>query len=486
MKTLLLSCFVMTITPAQAQQVVPDSVLKADLARARQHLSGRGQPKDPAAALAIYYQYCAQGNGNVMIELGQVYKAGRWLPRNTDSAAAWFNKAAEQGHAAGWYQLGLLYKDARDKTQDFAKAYGYFCKAADLGDPQSIYAKAYMLYKGLGCIQQYTEAARLFRQGALQGRNNSMYFYALCLRNGYGVPADSAQARQWLEKAAGKGNRMAVQELKAASGENGNEAAKLLARQVQAAILPTAAGTNQYQKVASEVAAEKLTGLYEGYLIQYDWSGKQVINTIPLMLTLDYANGELAGQWVEGAGDAVPLKARLTPRALVFVNTVYTKTDHYSPDRPLAYHFDEAQLQWVSRGDSTLLCGSIGMFSMSRNEPQKPQYVALVKKESGQRAGDKIKLTNTDGSPLSVKNNLLAYPNPFAQRLTVEFELAEAASVQTRLLTTDGRVVYTNPAGQLAPGYYMLTLQPQEVAAGTYLLQLQCGKDMRVAKVVKL
>jgi uncharacterized protein len=379
----------------------------------------------------------------------------------------------------------MLYKEAKGDAQDFNKAYSYFAKAASLGDAQSIYGQAYMLYKGLGCTQNYEKAAALFKQGASEGRPNSMYFYALCLRNGYGVQADTAQAGVWLQKAAKKNYVLAIKELNTPTAENSNEAAKALARQLKAAALPGAENINQYRKINHQIPATDITGTYKGYIIKYDWSGQNAIGSSALTLLVNYEAGKLTGQWIEADSITVPLQAVLTPRAMVFKNTQYTRTDHYSPVSGLVYQFTNAQLQWINKGNNVYLCGNVQMHSPRRNEPQKPQYVALTRQAAGNGTGN-ITLTNADGSEFSITNDLLAYPNPFTDVVTIDFELKEACEVQTQLLTLDGNIVYSNKAGLLEAGKYTLPVKTQQVAAGTYMVRLVYGNKIKATRLVKL
>jgi uncharacterized protein len=465
-----------------AQAAATDSTL---MQQARQHLLGIGKPKDPAKAMELYKQCAAAGNTSAMVTVGVLYKEGRGALPSIPLAAEWFTKAGNAGYAPAWYQLGMLYKDAQGDAQDFARAYAYIAKAAAMGDAQSIYGQAYMQYKGLGCTQDYQSAAALFKQGALQGRSNSMYFYALCLRNGYGLMADTAQARNWLQKAAKKGYGLAVQELSTPTAENSNEAAKALAQQLKAAALPGAENINQYKKIKHQIPAAAITGTYKGYIIMYDWSGQNAIGSSALTLVVNYEAGKLTGQWIEADSIAVPLEAALTPRAMVFKNTQYTRTDHYNPAKGLIYQFTDAQLQWVKKDNAVFLCGNIQMHSPRRNEPQKPQYVALTRQAAGNGTGN-ITFTNADGSNFSIANDLLAYPNPFADAVTIDFELKEACEVQTQVLTPEGNIVYSNNAGMLEAGKYTLPIKTQQVAAGTYIVRLLYGKKIKATKLVKL
>ena len=435
----------------------------------------------PKKALQLYIQAGNLGNARAMNAVGMCHKLGLGTSVNSQTAKDWFAKAANAGYTKAWYNLGFAYKDAND----YENAYLSFCKAANLNDAQSVYAKAYMLYKGFGCSQNYTEAAKLFAQGAYIGKSNSMYFYGLCLRNGYGVAANKDSARYWLMQSSNMGYTMANDELAAKEPEHAEVAGALAQkiRKAQAAMPPINVA-NQYQKVQHQVAINEVAGIYKGYLLKYDWSGQHIIEANKLSVTLSYANDSLKGIWQEDDSITLPIKATLTSKAIIFNKMQYSKTNHYSADKPELAILNKAHLQLNYLDTLVYLSGNIEEFIPSRNEPSKPLYLALQRVAASNTKGN-INLTNEDGSFL-VSTPLRAYPNPFGSTISIDFELKEASEVKTELLTMEGKVIYSNPAGTLAAGSYSLPIQTQKIAAGYYTLVLHYGNKTRSAKVVKL
>lgn len=455
---------------------------------ANQYLTGIDKPKDQATAITLYQQAAQEGDAKAMNALGILYKEGIGTKADRNLAISWLTKAGQLGYAKSWYNLGLIYKDAtNEKERDFAKAYDCFSKAADLGDEQSVYAKAYLLYKGLGVAQNYSEAAKLFADGSYKGRPNSMYFFGLCLRNGYGIEANGDSAKFYLEKAAKKGYSQAELELASLTAENSNEQAKALAAKVQQQFMPSKPGSlNQYKRIDTDIQADAIEGKYDGYIIKYDWSGKHAVASSTLHLTIAFQDSVLIGSWnEEGTDAAVPLQASLTLSSILFKNTSYRRVDHYSPQRAVPYDFKEAKLQWIKKGDSVFLAGTIQMFSPDRNEPQKPMYISLVRPSSDSVNKTLIALKNEEGKSINIGKTLVAYPNPFNTILTVDFDLKKGDHVQTQLLTLDGKLVYNNAAGYLSAGHYRLPIKPQPLSAGAYLLRIQCGSESKTIKVIK-
>ncbi|MDE3234530.1 MAG: SEL1-like repeat protein [Bacteroidota bacterium] len=372
------------------------------------------------------------------------------------------------------YKLAIQYKNGDGVTIDYNKAYQYFNNAANLGDPQSIYAIAYMRYKGLGCQQDYTLAANLFAKGARMGKDNSLYFYGLCWRNGYGLPKNEDSAQYYLKKSADLGYKQALLELAMKQSENSNDsAAQVLMDQIHNAAIPDKKILNTFNKVTPHIdSRELITGDYEGWLIQYDWSGTHMVITKKLEVSLNSDADNISGQWIEEGADTVKLKARLSGDSLLFDNTKYGRKDHYSPNTYINYAFQDAKLELIQKNDSVFLAGSVEMFSPQRGEPSKPLFVALSRKG----------LVNMDSVINQLK--LSAYPNPSSKTLYAEFTLPKAYNVNVQLYTLSGLMIYNKLSGLLDAGTYSLPIPVENIAAGTYVLKIDCGKISQSIKIV--
>ena len=382
-----------------------------------------------------------------------------------------------QSQINGYYRLALQYKNGEGGvTMDYAKAYGYFSQAARLGDAQSIYAIAYMRYKGLGCPQNYDTAAMLFAQGAAQGRDNSLYFYGLCWRNGYGVTKNEDSARYYLQQSADLGYKQAMLELATPTAENSNDsAAQVLLQQISNAAIPDKNAINQFNKVQPHLpSADVIAGEYTGWLIQYDWSGTHMVATKKLQLNLTAKNRDISGEWMEEEADTTKIKARIESDSLLFEETKYARTDHYSLANAIPYNFENAKLNIVQQGDSVFLAGTVEMFSPVRGEPSKPVFIALS------RAGLK-----TQDSLVFNQLRLTAYPNPFKNVLNVSFYLPQAATVSVQLYSMNGALVYEREAGMLEEGNYSLPVYSTNLMPGMYILELLYNHQSKTVKVVK-
>ncbi|MDQ7797435.1 MAG: Ig-like domain-containing protein [Candidatus Edwardsbacteria bacterium] len=161
--------------------------------------------------------------------------------------------------------------------------------------------------------------------------------------------------------------------------------------------------------------------------------------------------------------------------------TVKTSSD----DRPaeLAYNLSQTipdgyQLYLVDRrtGKSTVISGSGKLgFSGSR------EFAVIYTNRS---------LGGLDLKPLSFDLNQ-TYPNPFAQSITVNYQLAAAGQVSLKVYNVAGQLVRTLTEGTALPGYYSQTWNGRDnggrkIASGVYIMRLASGGQERTRKLVKI
>lgn len=87
---------------------------------------GRGVPKDPVAAVALYRRAAEAGNVDAQYNLATMYSSGTGVPKNLDIAAQWFRKAADGGDSAAQRMLGVMHDDGLGVPKDRAVAAQWF------------------------------------------------------------------------------------------------------------------------------------------------------------------------------------------------------------------------------------------------------------------------------------------------------------------------------------------------------------------------
>ena len=142
--------------------------------------------------------------------LGDSYQEGWYgLVKSDKKAAKIWKRAVELGdveamrHLAGWHNTG------RGVKLDKKKAARLFRTAADRGSA--------VAQNNLACLldaeKKYEESFRYFALAADQGyakAENSLGCYYM---GGYGMEVDLGKSRYWLERAAAKGDEIAIKVL---------------------------------------------------------------------------------------------------------------------------------------------------------------------------------------------------------------------------------------------------------------------------------
>jgi hypothetical protein len=371
-----------------------------------------------------------------------------------------------------YYNLGVKYKDGVGVPTDFEMAFYNFSKAASLGDEQSIYAQAYFYFKGLGCNQDYIKAAQMFSRGARLQRDNSMYFYALCFRNGYGIERNEDSAKYWLTKSADLGYKQAAQELSMKTAENSNTEAQVLVEKIHFAAIPKEHLLNQFTKFQHiQPIKDLLDGKFQGYVIQYDWSGKNVIDSRKLTLDLKVNSNTISGIWNEEASRELPFMASISKDSIIFYNTKILRKDHYSADTLLSYEFKNIKLNSFQSSDSVYLIGNTEMFSNLRKEPSKPITVVL----------SKFQPKNNE----NIKKSTKVFPNPFTDFTNVEFELLGKENVEIQVVNINGAILISRNSGLLDKGNYAIKLKLSDLVPGSYFIKIKQGLISESYPIIK-
>jgi hypothetical protein len=79
------------------------------------------------------------------------------------------------------------------------------------------------------------------------------------------------------------------------------------------------------------------------------------------------------------------------------------------------------------------------------------------------------------------------YPNPFADWITLDFHLPNAAEVELAIVDMSGKYVYRQSANQLDAGYHTINVdQASTLRQGMYVIHLRINDEIITSKMVKL
>jgi uncharacterized protein len=450
MKQLLILFFSVLQFSLQAQTNVQTDLL---VNKATGHFTGLTNTYDPIAGKKIIDSAVKLGSAKGMNALGNLYLNGTGVNVNIDSALYWYKRSLYAGYSGACLNLGNLYRAGNEAKQDFAEAVRYYTLGVSMQNARSKNMLAYMYYKGFGTKQNYTKAFALYEETAKLGSQNSMYFLGLCYRNGYGTNINEAQAKFWLQKAASYFFIQANMELKEDEPENISVVSPYLQNQL----------LQMKQTSEKFIAADKnnYEGIYSGYAIYYDWSGKYVTEIEPLLLKLKKENGKYNGIWKEGNYDEVDITMYNTGNSFKFGSDVaYKRNNHYSGRVGEQWNFNSAKLALSFNNDSVQLAGDVQFYSTRRKEPGKPIQIMLKKLIRPIEDGDKGVIS------------FMVFPNPAVDYTAVEFALLKTAKISFKIYAQNGTLLYTDNEKLLPEGTYKYNLPTSNLARGTYNVQI--------------
>ncbi|EGB06301.1 hypothetical protein AURANDRAFT_29473, partial [Aureococcus anophagefferens] len=139
--------------------------------------------------------------------LGCCYRYGSGTEVDLGKARYWFERAAAKGSEEAINELAELAE--LDARLDKKKAMQLFRTAADRGDAVAQSNLGILLHS----VEKFEEAVRCFVLAANQGYTDGEHNLGACFYDGIGTEVDLGKARFWLERAAAKGNELAIENL---------------------------------------------------------------------------------------------------------------------------------------------------------------------------------------------------------------------------------------------------------------------------------
>lgn len=143
------------------------------------------------------------------------------------SAGDW--DAAEEIFSAGTdarYRIALAYvcMDRQDGKADPARAFGIFRELAEQGDRIACTDLGFCYAFGIGCQESPADAFAWYRRAAEAGFPRAMNNLAVCFLQGTGTSKDPAAAIAWLKKCDAQSDAMVLCNLGSAYAAAGDEA----------------------------------------------------------------------------------------------------------------------------------------------------------------------------------------------------------------------------------------------------------------------
>ena len=157
--------------------------------------------------------YTKAANGNVFAaqnNLGHMYEHGYGVRQNLETALIWYKKAADQNDMNGQYNAGvLLIEKIDDSPENRREGLKYLIKSKKLGNfsAEFIIGKTYIVHniKISDGPQNLKEAISWIENAANKGNKKAIeYLIFLYKGNSYGIPASKKNENKWKKKLKGK------------------------------------------------------------------------------------------------------------------------------------------------------------------------------------------------------------------------------------------------------------------------------------------
>jgi hypothetical protein len=163
-------------------------------------------------------------------------------------------------------------------------------------------------------------------------------FFSYFVQPRFGITENKDLARTWLLKSSELGFYLADLELESVTPEYDPKANNLIARVESARVIAkkTSYPLNQFTKIENRVQNEEINGVFDGFLMMYDYSGTKITEATPIKLDLQTTNDKISGTWTE-EGVPMPLSINgfIENGKVIFNGMKYQRPNHYHQENPL-------------------------------------------------------------------------------------------------------------------------------------------------------
>lgn len=464
-----------------------DPVVIQLVLEATKYLNGsEGYEKDYQQALEMLFQTAKEDEPVAQFLLGQMYENGKGVKVNLQKAYKYYKLSAENGEKAAMLQLGDFYKKGKGVELNFKNASKYFKKSSDKDSPRGNYALGYMHFKGLGVEQDYEKAYYLFVLGAKKHFPPAMFMLGICYEQGFYVEEDLQKAKDCYKYAASQNYKQAKVRLDALeTGDNLKSVeivqnSELHSNFEKSGLIPEIFETIDIRQENDIL----LNGEWEGELLIYDWSGNEIVETQTVKLTVDQEKYSIKTHW-----DSDMTHTR--SNGFVQGNKVYfDKLNLVAEDAFGGYthkNIGSFALTVSEQNGFVYLSGNISSTVPSEKEPGAPSFI-ILRQKAGSISSQLISASNKPeiSEPLIENDlNFNVFPNPFDNKINIEFEVETAGNVSVYLYNSAGEKIRDIKAKQYyLPGNYNVGFELQ-VTAGAYVIGIEQDGIRQTRKLIK-
>ncbi len=474
----LLGCVL--VTNAQNE----DLDCKANYKNALYYLQGTDSiQKDSLKAVSLIQACLERGDSDAQLLQGQLY-LGSHREHLYKTGFSLVYKAASRGNVAAAFELGVLYKYGKGCRLNFDKALEWFQKAAEGGSEKAAYSIGYLHYKGLGTVpQDYAMAVTWFQRS---NHPRAKHWLAICYYYGYGVPQDRELALEMLQNNGSESSYRVYEQLRLSfEASTSIDTVKTEVDYEQSGVTTTTNTTTSTALNAVPFLAPKLSGAWQGNLVQYDWSGTRIEQVFPISLQMDYDAilQEVTCRW---AGAENSYIAILEGSTLYFEELfLYLPRLFFDDVRQKKLRYQILSSNFEFKESSGILYATAILESdiSAWREPGAPMRLVLSKDTSQSATLSLEALTALAGQ----KDNFIkVHPNPFQSQLLITYTLDTPGEVSVQLSSFDGTFTQNLlTASYQQAGEQQAYYDGSGLATGNYVIRVMVHGEVYTKIIIK-
>ncbi len=170
------------------------------------YFEGKGVRRNRVKAFK-YWKSVEESHPYALYYMGRCYEAGSGVEQHSLMAIDCYRRSASKGCVVAYRELGYCYLQGRGVGRNKNSAILHFQKAADKGDLPSLHWLGWRAQvKGQAIL-----ATKYFALAAAKGHEESCLAYAQALQNGKGCTVNHELAERYIDFAAQRGNKKAIE-----------------------------------------------------------------------------------------------------------------------------------------------------------------------------------------------------------------------------------------------------------------------------------
>lgn len=467
-------CFVLVGLKAQAQDKC-DRIVK----EAENILYNRIEYTDKSRLLPLLKPCVIKGDLRAENILGLAYLNGIGVNKDKKKGYNYINNAAQKGYNVAQYNLGKLYKYGTGCELNFVKAIRWFKKAAKNNNQKAAYSLGYMYYKGFGVKQNYRKAVNWFK---VSSDPMAKHFLGMCYYFGYGVSQNKHKA---------------VSLLKANSTINSKTFLKYVNKneKIQSIEKSNKINLEKLNNISNHDVLDTLTirglkGAWTGNLLQYDWSGNNILRAIPISINFNKKLNNTLKISTSIDDKFFNVNAKFNENNIYIEDDLtFTLNKLYSCNpykNSLDYTLLSLSLNKIEIDGNIYLTGFVDTYIDSWSEHGKPMRL-LLEPEKNSRVNELV--DEKIITALSTQKNqfIKLYPVPFKNQLTVQYHLEKDSKVYVEMVSlVGGEKIIVLPETYQKKGEYTYNIAiKRNLAQGLYVVRVVTGNKLYTRMIIK-